>query len=419
MNPKKASVSSCRVFKKLLTLTGLFTAGLFHNAVVAQDITGTWYLFEVEYEVTPESSSQISTFNGVVTFESLGGGEYEISVDGEGESETVWLEQSGNRFFQNEIEDLSDGDDEISHYLDERSVIEWIDENLMIVSRMIAVYYEGDLTYFEGGGAILTKEPLPNPQSSLWSGNYSLEEIGWYVSESVEFNYGDDDVPLQAMAGNTYRAGDENDGINLWTTQQGLRGSDVESNPNEILYSDSQWYVSLAERAHHVLIVQIDETRLAAVDFFATRGLLQAHNPEEHPDFTPRNLLIEGETYALVLTRDSEELPEISPLATSGTGRQLASAALHLGSDWYFIEWFGFFKIYGMNYGYHIDHGPFYFGARNDNWETNNQVWLYLAQEPFEGWFMFSENLGYGFAFDPQEASIITLENISTAPSQE
>ncbi len=175
------------------------------------------------------------------------------------------------------------------------------------------------------------------------------------------------------------------------------------------------WRVTITSEEERIRLIQADENRLFGMFFYNRNAVLEAIDPEASGNPPPEPMLEFGEVGVFVLTRTGTQEAEVSPLDTSETGTFLESNAIKLsppsGSspqlDWYWIEWFGYFKLYGLSYGYHSEFGTFYFGADGFS-ESSNGAWIYFNE--LEQWVLVSPTYGFGKAYSPAADAVIDLE---------
>jgi hypothetical protein len=189
-------------FFKIILIAASFALPHAH----AQDITGDWYLSEFEYErIRGGSSSTSAELNLELSIEALGNNRYRVEVTGEDGPEELELTQQGNRFFMEDFEESGESGNKER----ERNVQEWIDDDIMMLTR-VTIHYGGEfdrLYYFQAGATVFTRNPLPATQPNLWPGNYTLREIGLEAvngNPSISFWNEQISLDITAMAGNTY-----------------------------------------------------------------------------------------------------------------------------------------------------------------------------------------------------------------------
>lgn len=402
---------------KNLALSLLASALFTTLHVSAQDITGDWYMNEFEYSKPRGSNSSTSMGANIgISIEALGGNQFRVEIEGEDEPEILQLSQQGNRFFIEEFEEF----EEEGYVARSREALQWISNDLMFLTRA-TINYGGEfdrLYYFEAGAVVFTRTPLPAVQPSLWPGDYNLQEIGMEAYNSlthIELFDDETTVGIAKMAGNTYLGKSPEDSFNLSASGNSLVLNRTIPGYGRISYQDSMWRVTVTSEEMRIRIIQVDDQHLFGMHFYSRNAILEARDPEamEHPP-APEVLLEAGETNSFLLTRISTEAPEVSPLATSETGNFLSGIAFRLSppsgpspdTDWFWIEWFGYFKLYGLSHGYHSEFGSFYFGADGFA-ESPNGAWIYLND--WESWLYFSPDYGYGRAYSPTEGAVIEL----------
>lgn len=226
---------------------------------------------------------------------------------------------------------------------------------------------------------------------------------------------------ITAMAGNTYLVSSSDESLNLTHSGDHLILNDFSSGKGRISYPDSDWRVRITSEEERIRLIQVDESRLFGMSFSTRKAVLEAIDPQAHGNPAPEVLLDQGEVNALLFTRTTTPAPEISPLATSKTGAYLASEAIRLSPpsgptldrDWFWIEWFGYFRLYGLSYGYHSEFGTFYFGAEGFS-EASQGIWIYFNEQ--NSWLLFSANYGYGKAYSPTLDAVIEIGEGTSDP---